>query len=289
MPSRPRRQGTVDAPVVGRWPVAGGEAELSNHPVGSTGWTLSIDGVAQSHVDLDRPDVLEFEYVRWIAAVLDEVVPGAEPLHTVHVGVGAGTLARYVAHCRPGSRQVLLDPDRALLDLVREQLGLRTGSHLKIRAEDGRTGLVGLRDGGYGAVVRDAFVGMAVPVRLATVQYVAEVRRVLAPGGVYVVNLSDVAPFPVLRSEAGTLLAAFRHVVALAEPGTLRGRRTGNVILAASDAVLPVARLSRRSAADAAAPVRLLDTSELRDRFGGLQPLADDDPAPAPPPRPTWR
>ncbi len=277
------------APADGPWPVAGGTATLVNEPVGSDGWLLAVDDVPQSHVDLADPTVLVFEYVRWIGGLLDSLAPEGEDLHTVHVGVGAGTLARYVAATRPGSRQVLLDPDAALLDLVRERLRLRSGPFLKVRAEDGRAGLAGCRQASFDLVVRDAFADAGVPPSLTTTQWCDAVAAVLRPGGVLAVNLPDSTPFPHTRAEVATLRTRFANVLAVAEPATLRGRRTGNVVLVASDADLPVATWGRRLAGDAVTPVRLMTLDQVRDRFGGGEPIDDAGPFLAPPPRPRFR
>lgn len=270
------------------WPVAGGTATLTNEPAGSTGWLLALDGVPQSHVDLADPTVLVFEYIRWIGGLVDCLAPAGDPLHTVHVGTGAGTLARYVAATRPGSRQVLLDSDGPLLDLVRQELALRSGPHLKVRTVDGRAGLAACRPASYDLVVRDAFADTVTPASLATTEWCEVVTRTLRPGGVLICNLSDVTPFPRTRAEVATLRRHFRAVLAVAEPGTLRGRRTGNVVLVASDADLPEATWARRLAGDAVAPVRLMDAGQVSDRFGGGDALVDGGPVLAPPPRPTW-
>ncbi|MFC3689717.1 fused MFS/spermidine synthase [Aquipuribacter hungaricus] len=287
--TRTARGASTTAPVPGSWPVAGGTASLSNEPAGSTGWQLAVDGVPQSHVDLADPTVLVFEYVRWIGGLVDCLAPPGADLSTVHVGGGAGTLARYVAATRPGSHQVVLDPDVALLDLVREQLGLRSAGRLKVRAVDGRSGLAGCRPGSFDLVVRDAFADAGVPTSLVTTQWCEAVAAVLRPGGVLVCNLPDATPFPCTRAEVATLRTRFAHVLAVAEPGTLRGRRTGNVLLVASDAPLPEASWGRRLAGDAVAPVRLMDDGQVRDRFGGGTPLDDAGPFVAPPPRPRFR
>ncbi len=52
-----------------------GLAELVPDPDRSGSWTLLLDGVPQSHVDLTDPTHLEFEYVRRLAAAIDLVAP----------------------------------------------------------------------------------------------------------------------------------------------------------------------------------------------------------------------
>ena len=51
-------------------------------------WTLLLDGAPQSHVDLNDPAHLEFEYVRRLAAALDLVAPASAPLRVLHLGGG---------------------------------------------------------------------------------------------------------------------------------------------------------------------------------------------------------
>ena len=80
---------------------------------------LLIDGMPQSHVDLEDPGYLDFEYVRRIGHVIDMAAPERQPLRVLHLGAGALTLARYVAATRPGSPQLAVEVDAALVDLIR--------------------------------------------------------------------------------------------------------------------------------------------------------------------------
>jgi spermidine synthase len=267
--------------------VAGGTAEIRPVPGAVDEWVLTIDGIAQSHVDLADPTHLVHEYVGWIAASVDAATP-AGALSCVHLGAGAGTLARWVATTRPGSRQVVLDPDAALLDAVRATLGLpRAG--LRVRAEDGRAGLARLPDDSHQVVIRDAFVGTAVPPHLMTVEFVAEVARVLTSTGVYLTNVGDRAPFATTAVDAATVRAVLPHVAAVSDPATLRGRRTGNVVLVASRADLSavVDRLTR-VLASAPLPARVLRDEALRSRLPGSRPRRDADPPLLGPPPARW-
>jgi hypothetical protein len=77
----------------------------------------------------------------------------------------------------------------------------------------------------------------------------------------------------------------FAHGLLAAEPGVLRRRRFGNLVLAGSQAALPADELRRRAAADPF-PARVLDGEEL-DRFvAGTRPVTDAtaQPSPMPPP-----
>src|SRR5208282_1543328 len=99
-----------------------GHAELLRDADRRAAWMLLVDGVPQSHVDLDDPGYLDFEYVRRLGHVIDTAA--AQPLRVLHLGAGALTLARYVAATRPGSSQLAVEVDAALADLVRRRLPL---------------------------------------------------------------------------------------------------------------------------------------------------------------------
>jgi SAM-dependent methyltransferase len=264
--------------VAGSWPVDTGRAELLPDGDGRRGWTLVVNGVPSSHVDLDDPTRLDFEYVRWFGDVLDVLAVEGDPLGVVHLGGAGCTVARYVAATRPGSRQVVLEVDAALLELARRAFGVRSSPALRLVAGDARAGLGGLRPAGYDVVIRDAFSGASVPGHLTTAEFLDEVRRVLAPGGVYLANLADDPRLSAARREAATALGSFAHVALVAEPGQLHGRRYGNVVLVASDDDLPEEPLGRRLASGAVR-ARLLTTDEVRSFASGHRPLRDRPPS----------
>src|SRR3954454_7371917 len=179
------------SPWRGSGPVDTGRAALVPDDDARRGWTLVVNGVPSSHVDLDDPTRLDFEYVRWIIGVLDAVAPDGDPLRVVHLGGAGCTVARYVAATRPRSRQVVLEIDAGVLNVTRRAFGLRSSPALRLVVADGRAGLADLREAGYEVVVRDAFAGASVPTHLTTAEFLTDVRRVLAPGGLYLANLAD--------------------------------------------------------------------------------------------------
>lgn len=270
-------------PLPGRYPVTFGEVELLRDLDRQDGWVLSKDGVPQSYVDLQDPTFLEFEYVRLMADVIDLLDEG--PLSCVHVGGGACTIPRYVAATRPGSRHIVIEPDGLLVDLVREQLDLRSVPRLKVIVAGGREGTARVWDASADLVVLDAFSGATMPVELATVEYLGDIARVLRPPGTLLVNLADGKGLAFARRLVATVMATFRHVALLSEPGVLRGRRFGNLIVAASRAGLPVDLLTRR-AAGGLTQARCVHGDALTKLVAGAAPIRDGEPvlAPVPPP-----
>lgn len=247
-------------------------------------FTLRVGRTDQSYVDLDDPTRLEFDYVQRVVDVVEAVAPAGERLGVVHVGGAALTLPRYLAHTRPRSAQVVLEPDTELTELVRTHLPLPRQSGIKVRAQDGRSGLAALRDGYADLVILDAFDGSRVPAELTTDAFLADVRRVLTPGGTLVMNVTDRGPFGYARRVLAGVLATFGDVVFSAEPSTLKGRRFGNVVIAAADAALPVDDIARR-AGGGPYPYRVLHGERLTQLVAGARAftVSDSAPSPAPP------
>jgi spermidine synthase len=267
----------------GPTPVLGGTAELLGDADRDGSWVLLVDGTPQSHVDLDDPTHLEFEYVRRMGHVLDLAGEEGRPLDVVHLGGGALTLPRYVAATRPGSRQRVAEIDEPLTELVRAHLPLPRDARVRVRAADAREALTALRAGSADVVVVDVFAGSRTPAHLTTVEFAREAHRVLRPGGVLVANVADGPPLAFAKRQVATMRALFAEVCLIAEPGTFRGRRFGNLVAVASDAPLPVSGLVRRCAADPM-PSRVVAGDDLVRFAGDARPVPDAEAQPSPEP-----
>jgi len=246
---------------------------------------LLVDGVPQSHVDLDDPEYLDFEYVRRLGHVVDTAAPEGQPLRVLHLGAGALTLARYVAATRPGSRQVAVEIDAALVALVRDRLPLPRGRSVRVRVGDAREVLESLPADSYDAVITDVFAGGRTPAHLTSAEFMAAVRRVLRDAGVFAVNVADGRPLAHARAQVATVRTVFPHSCLIADASVLRGRRFGNLVLAAGGQPLPVGTLTRLVAGDPM-PGRVLDGDEIIRFAAGARVVTDADarPSPAPPP-----
>ncbi|WP_225831913.1 spermidine synthase [Streptomyces sp. NK08204] len=277
-----RRSGAAE---VVEEPVDGGLAQLVPDPDRGRAWTLLIDGAPQSHVDLDDPAYLSFEYQRRLGHVVDLVAPLGKPVHAVHLGGGALTLARYVAATRPRSTQQVVERDAALVQLVRHRLPLDPNARIRVRSADAREGLAKVPDGWADLVVADVFSEARTPAHLTSTEFLDDVRRALKPSGVYAANLADGPPLAHLRGQIATAAARFGELALIADAAVLRGKRFGNAILVASDAPLPLAELTRRAASDQH-PGRVEHGRQLTDFTGGAAPVTDEAAvsSPAPPP-----
>lgn len=250
------------------------------------GWELVVETTPQSHVDLDDPSHLHFEYIARMGAVIDQLGMPGEPLTAVHLGAGAMTLPRYVEHTRPGSRQQVIELEQALIDLVREHLPLPRSGQLRVRIGDARDVAARLPAGLLGNVdliVSDVFAGAQTPAHLTSAEYYRILERLLAPSGVLLVNIADGSGLAFARRQVATVRSVLEHVVILAEVGTLRSGRFGNIVIAASASPLPMEWLPRLMAAGPH-PAKVAHGHELDVFARDARVVTDADATPSPKP-----
>jgi SAM-dependent methyltransferase len=257
---------------------------------------LVVDGTPQSHVDLGDPTELSFEYVRRMGHVIDKIGTPRAPITAVHLGAGALSIPRYVAHTRPGSRQQVIELDRDLVDLVREVLPWSKLDGIRVRYGDAREMLSRLPDALLGTcdlLVIDIFSGARIPAHVTSLEFYREAVRLLAPDGVVLVNAADGPPLRFARAQAATLAAALApaepsaadrsEVIALAETQVLRGRRFGNVVLAGSRGGIPSAWLPRLLS-EGPHPAAVLARDDIMSWTSGSAVTTDADATASPEP-----
>ena len=109
------------------------------------------------------------------------------------------------------------------------------------------------------------------PWHLTTREFTADLRALMAPGGVYLLNIIDHGPRDLLRAELATIADVFAHVAVL-ERADERG---GNHVVIASDAPLPLdavlARNRGRARDDA-----IVSGAALEALIGDARVLTDD-------------
>lgn len=264
--------------------ISGYLAEIESDRWVPGAFTLVVDGTPQSHVNLDDPTQLFFEYIQRIGHVIDQIGMPGEPITAVHLGAGAFTLPRYVEATRPGSRQQVIELESDLVDLVRGALPLPKSASIRVRHGDARD-VVGRMPGGLlGAVdllVIDVFSGARTPAHVTSIEFYQSAVALLKPGGIVAVNVADGPGLAFARGQAATLLAAVHDVAALAETQILKGRRFGNVVLIGSQEALPLEWMPRLLAGGPH-PSKVVAGAELRDFIAGASVVTDATAMPSP-------
>lgn len=285
------RKSPAAAPAVDSGPVAGdyaidtGTATLERDPYDDDGWILKVNGVPSSHVDLADPLRLDFEYMRWMAALVTARFRamhdgGARRLRALHLGGGACSMARWAAAAYPDSRQVVVELDGRLAELVRGWFDLPRAPLLRLRTGEAGEVLRSLTDDTRDLVIRDVFAGDKTPADLTTVAFTREAARVLAGDGLYVVNCGDTPQLETARREAATIGAVFAHTAIVADPAMLKGRRYGNMVIAGSNAPIPAGPAMLRELLGGAVPAQHWDDARVRSFAGTAAPIGAEPAGP---------
>lgn len=250
-------------------------------------FTLVVDGTPQSHVNLDDPSQLFFEYIQRMGHVIDLIGAPGEPITAVHLGAGGLTLPRYIHATRPGSRQQVIELESDLVDFVRAELPLPRDASIRMRYGDAREVLGRLPEGLRGTadlLVVDVFSGARTPAHVTSAEFYGEVADVLAPDGIVLANIADGPGLAFARGQAATLRYVFGEVAVLADSSLLKSRRYGNVVLVASRAQLPLEWLPRLLARGPH-PSKVVAGQELIDFVAGAPIVTDATAIPSPPPQ----
>lgn len=203
-------------------------------------YVLSIGGAEQSHVNLEHPEEIFYEYLRRIGHLVDLAAPAGKPIMALHLGAGALTLVRYIQATRPGSTQYAVELERELLDFVLQQLPLPQGTDLHAVIGDARDALTELDpELRFDVVILDIFSGPDAPEHIACTDFYREARTRLAPDGLLIVNVGDEPGLTLVRSQAAAMRRAMTDVAAFAEAGMFAGRYPGNIILAGTQTWWP--------------------------------------------------
>ncbi|GAA1555241.1 hypothetical protein GCM10009804_10140 [Kribbella hippodromi] len=237
------------------------------------GRTLYLDQARHSYVDLNDPTHLEFEYIKSFAAAINGSWPKGRRLDALHVGGGGLTMPRYLTATRPGTKNQVYEIDRAVVDIDKRELGVKTGPDLTVTVQDGRLGVRSEATDSSDLVIMDAFSGLSVPWHLTTRELVSDVRRVLRPDGLYLINVIDHGQAAFAKAEIKTVQAVFPYVAVIARKDELSGQTGGNFVVLASDQPIKVPGIS----------ALLEPKMALQDQLAGFvgdAPILTDDYAP---------
>jgi spermidine synthase len=186
----------------------------------------------ESQMDLARPERLLLPYAR---AMFASYLYVPRPRRVLLIGVGAGSMIRFLEHYDPEVRVDGVDIDPVVLDVARDYFGTRPSEHVRLLARDGFDHIASTADL-YDVIYLDAFLkpvpdaravetdASGVPRRLKTIDTYGKMQSKLTPGGVVVVNLH----YKTLDEDVATLRQAFARGDLFEVPGT------GNYILVGS-------------------------------------------------------
>lgn len=143
-------------------------------------------GARQSVVKPGDPDHLELPYVR---AALVGLALVESPRRMLVLGLGGGTLPMFLRRHYADAEIDVAEIDADVLAVAGRYFGFREDARMRVHLGDGRAFIERAASGRYDLVFLDAFGNESLPPHLATQEFLAAVRRALAPGGVAIGNV----------------------------------------------------------------------------------------------------
>lgn len=280
-----------------RLSATGMTAELQRDTLTDTGVVLSIGGAEQSHVEVGDPGFLLHDYLRRMRSVITAVAstpPAVAPRTALHLGAGALTLPRWLAHRWPQIAQTVVDYEPELVDFVLEHLPMEPAPR-NIVADAGSVlsdvGLSGasaaLGDGAlagerFELIVVDLYNSAEAPAHLCTTEFFSTVLAALAPVGegatpLMLLNFGDEADMTFARGLVRTVLDTAQtpqHALVAGPDGVLGAQEEGNLIMAVSEVPFNENQLGQIWAAGPH-PGSVLSGEELAEWAGWEAPRRD--------------
>ncbi|WP_010524286.1 spermidine synthase [Nesterenkonia sp. F] len=195
--------GMIDAVASGlpasvRLTASGTIAELRRDDLTDAGVVLAIDGAEQSHVEVDDPEVLLHDYTVRKAAILRTAARELASPHAggtaLHLGAGALTMPRWLAHRAPGLEHTVVDIEPELVDFVLEHVPMRPAPR-SIVADAARVFDDGALAGEqFDIMMVDLFNSSEAPEALTSTAFHRTTLGATAEGGLLLMNLGDEPP-----------------------------------------------------------------------------------------------
>lgn len=210
---------------------------------------LYLDRLLHTELSLDRPFEAQYGYVQVFAELTHRLSAGKTPLRTLTIGGGGYAFPRFLESVWPGSHVEVVEIDPAVTRAARAAFGLPANSTIEIHHEDGRAfvnRLTAERRAGrsiapYDFIYLDAVNDYSVPFQLTAEEFHEQVRGLLAPDGVELVNFIDVPQSGLLIGAlATTLERVYPHIAVYGTPDSVHARENSRLtfVLAASRAPL---------------------------------------------------
>lgn len=211
---------------------------VCEEPNGDRELVFEGTNAVQSVARVGAPGYPVLPYTRALAAAVALVSP---PRRALVVGLGAGTVPMFLRGAFPDCRVEAVEVDPAIVQVARDWFEFTDDRRLKVIVGDGRAFLEKTRRT-WDLVLLDAYAENHVPPHLATREFLATVRRRLAPGGAVLANLWSSSTNRAFRPMLRTYQEVFDDVWIVRPP------HSGNRIVVA----LPArARWTRAAASEA--------------------------------------
>ena len=142
---------------------------------------------SQSCIYKSNPQKLVFNYTKLTFASLLLI---DNPKNVLIIGLGGGTLSNVISELYPDAMIENVEIDPAVIKVARDYFAFKENDKVTSKVQDGRIFIkrAAIQQAKYDWIILDAFNGDYIPEHLLTKEFFAEVKSVLADGGVVAAN-----------------------------------------------------------------------------------------------------
>ncbi len=178
--------------------------------------TLTLDQLLHSYVAKEDPTFLVYGYEKITADFVALQDHRNDSPKVLFIGGGGYTMPRLIEYRYPDWNVEVIEIDPVVTRIAHEYLWLPLNTKIVSYHEDARMKTRDFTNGTYDMVVGDAFNDFSVPYQLTTHEFNQQVKELLDPNGIYVVNIVDnidIGQF--LRAYVNTMQHTFEYVYVL--------------------------------------------------------------------------
>ena len=195
------------------------------------------DKLRHSEIDLAHPEELQYPYHRLYEGYVDNARgQNADPIRLLCLGGGGYAYPQHLFVARPGSEIVVAEIDPVVTKAAREAFGLAADAPIEIHHMDARNFVAdAVRKNRetpgtvppFDFVICDSISDYTVPYHLVTREFMEDVKALLKPDGLFIMNTVDVyRSGKFMNAVNQTLRQVFPHVAAISTTRTLDERDT---------------------------------------------------------------
>jgi predicted membrane-bound spermidine synthase/Flp pilus assembly protein TadD len=184
------------------------------------------DKLRHSEVDLAHPEELQYPYHRLYEGYIDNARgKNSAPIRLLCLGGGGYAYPQHLFVARPGSQIVAVEIDPVVTRAAQMAFGLSTDAPIEIHHMDARNYVadaVRLNRATPGSVppfdfiICDSISDYTVPYHLTTLEFVEDVKALLKPNGMFIMNTVDIFDSgKFMNAVCQTLRKAFPNVSAI--------------------------------------------------------------------------
>jgi spermidine synthase len=171
----------------------------------------SGEEVLESQIDLRKPYVLRFEYLR---ALFASYLVCERPQDVLIVGLGGGGMVHFLQKFDPTVRIDAVEIDPLVVELADKYFGVRTSGNVNVVTADGLA-FIAEGDKQYDVIYMDAFLkpsaetdATGAPLELRTQEFYRQMQARLKPGGAVAFNIN---PHEGMVEDVRGVVRAFRQ------------------------------------------------------------------------------